>query len=45
MLDTDVGGTIMGKPIDDVKKLLDDMKENHALWHVQRTTNKRMNAI
>jgi hypothetical protein len=30
MLDTAAGGTIMGKPIGDVKKLLDDMQENHA---------------
>ena len=35
----------MGKPIDDVKKLIDDIQENHALWHVERTTAKRMNAI
>nr|XP_040243978.1 ribonucleoside-diphosphate reductase large subunit-like [Aegilops tauschii subsp. strangulata] len=39
------GGTIMGKPIEDVKKLLDDMQENHAQWHVERTTTKRMNAM
>jgi hypothetical protein len=45
MLDTAAGGTIMGKPIDDVKKLLDDMQENHAQWHVERTTTKRVNAI
>ena len=45
MLDTVVGGTIMGKPIDDVKKLLDDMQENHAQWHVERATTKRVNTI
>ena len=45
MLDTAAGGTIMGKPIDDVKKLLDEMQENHAQWHVERTTTKRVNAI
>ena len=45
MLDTAAGGTIMGKPIEDVKKLLDDMQENHAQWHVERTTTKRVNAI
>ena len=35
----------MGKPIEDVKKLLDDMKENHAKQHVERMTTKRVNAI
>ena len=35
----------MGKPIEDVKKILDDMQENHAQWHVERTTTKRVNAI
>ena len=45
MLHTAIGGTIMGKPIDDVKKLLDDMQENHAQWHVERTTTKKVNAI
>ena len=45
MLDTAAGGTIMGKPIEDVKKLLDDMQENHAQWHVERTSTKKVNAI
>ena len=45
MLDTTTGGTIMGKPIDDVKKLLDDMQENHAQCHVERDTTKRVNSI
>src|SRR3990170_9082619 len=45
MLDTAVGGTIMGKPIKDVKKILDDMQENHAQWHVERTTTKKVNVI
>ena len=45
VLDTAAGGTIMGKPIDEAKKLLDDMQENHAQWHVERATNKRVNAI
>ena len=45
MLDTAAGGTIMGKPIEDVKKLLDDMQENHAQWHVERTTTKKVNVI
>ena len=35
----------MGKPIEYVKKLLDDMQENHAQWHVERTTTKRVNAM
>ena len=45
MLDTAAGGTIMGKPIEDVKKLLDDMQENDAQWHVERSTTRRVNAI
>ena len=28
-----------------LKKLLDDMQENHAQWHVERSTTKRVNAI
>ena len=35
----------MGKPIEDVKKILDDMQENHAQWNVERTTTKKVNAI
>lgn len=35
----------MGKPIDDVKKLLDDMQGNHAQWHVERTTTKKVNTV
>ena len=35
----------MGRPIDEAKKLLDDMQENHAQWHVERATTKRVNAI
>ena len=35
----------MGEPIEDVKKILDDMQENHAQWHVERTTTKRVNMI
>ena len=31
MIDIVAGGTIMGKLIDDVKKLLDDIQENHAM--------------
>ena len=30
MLDTTAEGTIMGRPIVEAKKLLDDMQENHA---------------
>ena len=40
-LDTAAGGTIMGRPITKAKKLLDDMQENHAQWHVERSTTKR----
>ena len=45
MLDTAAGGTIMGEPIEDVKKILDDMQENHAQWRIERTTTKKVNAI
>nr|XP_045084811.1 uncharacterized protein LOC109754706 [Aegilops tauschii subsp. strangulata] len=45
MLDTTVGGIIIGKPIEDVKKLLDGTQDNNAQWHVERTTTKRVNAI
>ena len=45
MLDIAAGGTIMGKPIDNVKKILDDIEENHAQWHVERTTTKKVNVI
>ena len=37
MLDNAAGGTIMGSPINEFKKLLDDMQENHAQWHVKMT--------
>ena len=45
MLDTVAGGTIMGKPIEDDKKTLDDMQANHVEWHVERTTTKNVNII
>ena len=35
----------MGKPIDDVKKLLDDMQKNHVQSHVERATTKRVNSV
>lgn len=35
----------MEKPINDVKKLFDDMQENHAQWNVGRATTKRVNVI
>jgi hypothetical protein len=41
MLDTATGGTIIGRPIDEAKKLLDDMQENNAQWYVERPTTKR----
>ena len=45
IIDTSTGGTIIGKPIEDVKKILDDMQEDHAQWHVERTTTKKVNAM
>jgi hypothetical protein len=34
MLDTAAGGTFMGRPVTVATKLLDDMQNNHAQWHV-----------
>ena len=45
MLDTAAGGTIVGKHIEDVKKILDDMQEKHTQWNVERTTTKKVNLI
>ena len=44
MLDTAEGRTIMGKQVSVAKKLLDDMRNNHAQWHVERTS-KRVSSI
>ena len=35
MLDIAAGGTFMGKEIEVAKKLLDDMQDNHAQWHIE----------
>ena len=45
MLDTAAGGTFMGKEIEVAKKLLDDMQNNHAQWHIERTNTKKVNAV
>jgi hypothetical protein len=45
MLDIATGGTMMGRPIEEVKRLLDEMQENHAQWHVERSTTKKVNSI
>ena len=45
MLDTAAGGTFMGKEIEVAKKLLDDMQDNHAQWHIERTNTKKVNAV
>lgn len=45
MLDTAAGGTIMGRPITEAKRLLDEMQENHAQWHVERSTTKKVYSI
>ena len=45
MLDTAAGGTFMGKEIDVAKKLIDDMQDNHAQWHVERSTTRKVNSI
>src|SRR3954469_25630496 len=44
ILDTAAGGTIMGKQVSVAKKLLNDMQNNHAQWHVERTS-KRVSSI
>jgi hypothetical protein len=45
MLDTAVGGTFMGKQVDVATKLLDDMQDNHARWHVERSSSRKVNSI
>ena len=45
MLDTAAGGTFMGKQITEAKKLLDNMQDNHAQWHVERSTTKKVNSV
>ena len=45
MLDTTAGGTFMDKKIDKAKKLLDDMQDNYAQWHVGKSNSKKVNSI
>ncbi|KAK1668104.1 hypothetical protein QYE76_056263 [Lolium multiflorum] len=45
MLDTAVGGTFMSKPVELARRLLDDMQSNHAQWHVDRSSSRKVNAI
>ena len=45
MLDTAAGGTFMGKQITEAKQLLDNMKDNHAQWHVERSNTKKVNSV
>ena len=45
MLDNAAGGTFMGKQITEAKKLLDNMQDNHAQWHVERSTTKKVNSV
>src|SRR3954462_879211 len=45
MLDTAAGGTFMGKQITEAKQLLDNMQDNHAQWHVERSNTKKVNSV
>src|SRR3954469_11941727 len=45
MLDTTAGGTFMGKQITEAKQLLDNMQDNHAQWHVERSITKKVNSV
>ena len=45
MLDTAAGGTFMGKHITEAKQLLDNMQDNHAQWHVDRSNTKKVNSV
>ena len=45
MLDTAAGGTFMGKHITEAKELLDNMQDNHAQWHVERSNTKKVNSV
>jgi hypothetical protein len=44
-LDTAAGGTFMGKQVEVATKLLDDMQDNHAQWHVKRSSSRKVNSI
>ena len=45
MLDTAAGGTFMGKQLNEAKQLLDNMQDNHAQWHVERSNTKKVNSV
>jgi hypothetical protein len=45
MLDTAAGGTFMGKQVVVATNLLDDMQNNHAQWHVERSSSRKVNSI
>jgi hypothetical protein len=35
----------MGKQVDVATKLLDDMQDNHAQWHVESSSSRKLNSI
>ena len=45
MLDTSARETFMGKQITEAKQLLDNMQDNHAQWHVERSNTKKVNSV
>jgi hypothetical protein len=45
MLDTASGGTFMGKQVEVVTEILDDMQDNHAQWHVERSSSRKVISI
>ena len=45
MLDTAARGTFMGKQITEAKQLFDNMQDNHAQWHVERSNTKKVNSV
>ena len=45
MLDTAARGTFMGKQITKSKQLLNNMQDNHAQWHVERSNTKKVNSV
>lgn len=45
IFDTTAGGAFMGWRASEAKKLLADMWENHAQWHAERTSTRKVNSI
>ena len=45
MLDTAARGTFMSKQVEVARRLLDDMQSNHAQWHVERSSSRKVNSI